>query len=130
MATPVPAPTPTPAPTPAPATPPSPWSDPATWLHLAAVLLAGLLATGVIPTTGTAAQVAAMIAAVLTALGYPVVRAVIERARAAVALPPDTVPYQALMASMQAHNELARATIQALFAARGTAPAGTPGGEK
>jgi hypothetical protein len=48
------------------------------WLKLAAVLLTALFASGVIPTTGTAAMVAAIAATMLGALGYTVARTMVK----------------------------------------------------
>jgi hypothetical protein len=77
-----------PAPAPAPTPTPSEWANPATYLHLLAVLLTALFASGTIPATSEAMRIATVIALVLGALGYPVVTSVAAstrmRARAAV----------------------------------------------
>ena len=101
MATP--APTPPTPPTPAPPATPSSWTDPATYLHLLAVILTALLASGVIPTTGTTAQIVAIVGSILTALGYPVVRA-IAQTHGATALALAQVTAQ--------HHQLALETIR------------------
>ena len=48
------------------------------WLHLAALLLTAFYAAGVIPTSGSVAQVAAMAATLLGAVGYSVARTVLK----------------------------------------------------
>lgn len=50
------------------------------WLKLAAIVLTTLFASGVIPTTGTAATVAAIAATMLGALGYTVSRTFLKAA--------------------------------------------------
>jgi hypothetical protein len=50
------------------------------WLHLAALLLTALFASGVIPTSGTAAQVAAIAASLLGSVGYSVGRSMVKAA--------------------------------------------------
>lgn len=52
------------------------------WLGLAAMVLTALYASGVIPTGGAAATVAAMAATILGALGYTVVRGATKKAEA------------------------------------------------
>jgi hypothetical protein len=48
------------------------------WLHLAALLLTAFYAAGVIPTSGSVAQVAAIAATLLGAVGYSVARTVLK----------------------------------------------------
>lgn len=50
------------------------------WLKLAAIVLTALFASGAIPTTGTAAMIAAIAATVLGALGYTVSRTIVKTA--------------------------------------------------
>lgn len=50
------------------------------WMKLAAILLTALFASGVIPTSGTAAMVAAIAATMLGALGYTVSRSLVKMA--------------------------------------------------
>lgn len=71
------------APAPSPATPKPGWRTSEFWLHLAAIIVSALIASGVIPTSGTAAQVVAIIATVLSSLGYTVVRSQIKIASSA-----------------------------------------------
>ena len=83
MATAQPAPAAPTAPPPAPATP-SPSSPTATtapgwatsefWLKLLAIMISSMLATGLIPSTSTAAQVAAIVMTMLGSLGYTAAR--------------------------------------------------------
>jgi len=54
------------------------------WLKLAAIALTALFASGVIPTSGTAATVAAITATMLGALGYTVSRSFVKTAGALV----------------------------------------------
>lgn len=53
------------------------------WLGLAAMVLTALYASGVIPTGGMAATIAAMAATILGALGYTVVRGATKKSEAA-----------------------------------------------
>lgn len=48
------------------------------WLKLMAVILTALYASGIIPTAGTAATIAAIVATVLTSLGYTVARTLLK----------------------------------------------------
>lgn len=50
------------------------WKTTEFWLKLAAMLLTAAFASGIIPTTGPAAAVAAIAATMLGALGYTVAR--------------------------------------------------------
>jgi hypothetical protein len=50
------------------------WTTSEFWLNLLAILLTYLFSTGTIPTSGPVAQVAAIAATLLTALGYTVAR--------------------------------------------------------
>lgn len=54
------------------------------WLKVAAIALSALFASGVIPTSGPAATIAAMAATMLGALGYTVSRTLVKNAAAAV----------------------------------------------
>jgi hypothetical protein len=56
------------------------------WLKIAAIVLTALFASGVIPTTGTAATIAAIAATMLGALGYAVSRTLVKTAGAALLL--------------------------------------------
>ena len=69
-----------PEPAPMPATsPPKPgYLTTEFYLKLAAMLLTALFASGVIPTTGTAATVTAIAATMLGALGYTVSRTLVK----------------------------------------------------
>lgn len=51
------------------------------WLKLAALLLTALYASGVIPTSGPASQVAAIAATILGAVGYTVGRSLVKAAQ-------------------------------------------------
>ena len=48
------------------------------WLKLAALILTALYASGVIPTSGTAATITAIAATMLGALGYTVSRTMVK----------------------------------------------------
>src|ERR1700742_341936 len=61
-------------------TPKPGWQTSEFWLKVAAVLLTSLYASGVIPPTGSAAEIAAIAATVLGALGYSVSRALVKSA--------------------------------------------------
>lgn len=67
---------PTPAPAAAPTKPGYLTSE--FWLKIAALILTALYASGVIPTSGAAAQVAAIAATILGALGYTVMRTLLK----------------------------------------------------
>lgn len=54
------------------------WQTTEFWIKLAALTLTALYASGVIPTTGTAATVAAIAATILGALGYTVARTMLK----------------------------------------------------
>ena len=56
------------------------------WLKIAALVLTALFASGVIPTTGPAAQIAAISATILGALGYTVGRSLVKASGAALLL--------------------------------------------
>lgn len=58
------------------------------WLKLVALLLTFCYSTGVIPTSGTTAQIAAIAATILTALGYAVVRSQVKAAAMRASLAP------------------------------------------
>jgi hypothetical protein len=57
------------------------------WLKVAAFVLTALYASGVMPTTGTVATVAAIAATMLGALGYTVARTFLKTAASASAAP-------------------------------------------
>lgn len=48
------------------------------WLKVAALILTALFASGVIPTSGPAAQITAIAATILGALGYTVSRTMVK----------------------------------------------------
>ncbi len=56
------------------------WRTTEFWLSAAAMLLTSLYASGVVPTGGAAATVAAMAVTILGALGYTVVRGAVKKA--------------------------------------------------
>ena len=58
------------------------WATSEFWLKMLAILLTALFASGAIPTTGTAATVAAIAATMLGAIGYTVVRGQVKVANA------------------------------------------------
>lgn len=61
--------------------PPKPgWQTSEFWLKIGALLLTALYASGVIPTSGTAATIAAISATLLAALGYTVSRTLVKLA--------------------------------------------------
>jgi hypothetical protein len=62
------------------------WRTTEFWLKIAAIILTALFASGAIPTTGTAAMVAAIAATILGALGYTVGRSLVKAAGAALIL--------------------------------------------
>lgn len=62
------------------------WKTTEFWLKVAAIILTALFASGVIPTTGTAAMIAAIAATILGALGYTVGRSLVKAAGAALIL--------------------------------------------
>lgn len=106
----------------APASAPNPWADPATYLHLLAVILSTLFASGAIPSTGTVETIAVIVASVLGALGYPVVRAVAQSKRAPIAQPEDL--RAAFLAGVESHQRAvlaSQATLAAAAAATGGA---------
>jgi hypothetical protein len=71
----------------APPTPVKPgWQTTEFWMKLAAIALTALFASGIIPTTGTAASVAAIAATMLGALGYTVSRSLVKASGAALLL--------------------------------------------
>jgi hypothetical protein len=64
---------------PSPVTPPKPgWKTSELWLKVAAIALSALFASGVIPTSGPVAQVTAIAATMLGALGYTVARSYVK----------------------------------------------------
>ena len=54
------------------------WQTTEFWLKVAAILLTALFASGVIPTSGMAAQITAIAATILGALGYTVSRTMVK----------------------------------------------------
>jgi hypothetical protein len=54
------------------------WKTSEFWMKLAALLLTALYASGVIPTSGVGAQVAAIAATILGAVGYTVGRSLVK----------------------------------------------------